>query len=100
MECDKCGHGMHREYINYVESYGCLMCGNVIYPGFPKRIGTLKDCEGCGKTFEGTETLCMMCRPKRKTLCVCGTLFFKKGNQRYCSPVCTASERKKRRNNL
>jgi hypothetical protein len=100
MICDKCGSGMHQEYVDYVESFSCIMCGNIIYPGFPKRIGTFKDCEACGKTFEGTGILCIVCRPKRKTLCVCGILFFKKGNQRYCSKKCTTDERKKRRKKL
>jgi hypothetical protein len=100
MECKKCKFPMHQELNDGVYAFACLMCGNMEYPGFPKRIGTVKECEHCGEEFEGTDKLCNKCKPKLQSLCVCGNQFDKVGNKRYCSDECTASERKKRRSSI
>jgi hypothetical protein len=111
MTCSKCGSEMHREYVyKGIWAFSCLYCGNIIYPGFPKRTGDLEECKICGTAMEGEsggKKVCREChpphhdslkpKPKREFLCVCGKLFTRTGNQRYCSDECTERERKKRR---
>lgn len=40
MECEKCGYQwMHRDddRKHNIEAFSCLVCGNRLYPGYPRR---------------------------------------------------------------
>jgi len=72
-----------------VTYYTCLICGNKVFPGFPKRSGTAT-CKSCGKEYTGglDSGFCLKCVPRKPKLCVCGELFFPKKGQKYHTKAC------------
>jgi hypothetical protein len=65
MECGKCGFKwMHRDYDSRhsIEAYTCLICGNRLYPGYPKRYGRTEqkvwETENILKVIHGTSSDC------------------------------------------
>ena len=110
MICLKCGFGYmvddsHRD----IKSLKCWVCGERIYPGYPKRSGALV-CSRCGEEMDekNASSLCKNClrnidmhaerlrgRNYGETICVCGATFTKKSptqhfHSRECRKLVTA----------
>lgn len=100
MKCNKCGNNMYAETYKNVFQFSCLICGNVEYPGFPKRSGERRECIKCGAEFEGrvNSNYCSGCVPKQQKLCACGMWFTPtQGNQKYHDKECAKYQRKLKR---
>lgn len=97
--CDKCHNGMIAQQYKGVKYFGCIFCGNVIYPGMPKRVGDMGECRNCGELYKGLDGgICKNCLPKDQKLCICGILFTpSRGQKKYHSKECANNERNKRR---
>lgn len=104
MVCEKCGSGyMVDDSYCGIRVYKCWLCGNRIYPDYPKRSGALV-CSRCGSAMDEKNalSLCKDCmrrlgvqaeRLKRRnygaTVCSCGRRFFRKSpTQLFHSKAC------------